>query len=71
MLACLDVSSVPFLDDVALLGELSDLGDVMELLDALLGVETLPKVGWIERKKTSFDCIVQSHEKRSRRTILC
>ena len=29
-----------------------DLGDGMEALDALLDVETLPKVGWIEKEKS-------------------
>lgn len=43
-----------------------DHGGGMELLDALLGVETLPKVGWIEKKETISACFVQSHEKRSR-----
>ena len=29
-----------------------DLGEIMELLDALLGVESLPIIGWIEKKET-------------------
>jgi len=33
-----------------------DLGDGMEALDALLDVETLPIVGWIEEKKNIFLC---------------
>ena len=47
-----------------------DLGDVMELLDTLLGVEILPRVGWMEKKETSSSCFVPSHEKRSRRAVL-
>ena len=43
-----------------------DLGDGLELLDALLDVETLPIVGWIEKKETISLCFVQSHEKPSR-----
>ena len=39
-----------------------DLGDGMEALDALLDVETLPIVGWIEEKKNIFLCLVQLHE---------
>ena len=39
-----------------------DLGDGMEALDALLDVETLTIVGWIEEKKNIFLCLVQLHE---------
>ena len=39
-----------------------DLGDGMEAPDALVGVETLPIVGWIEEKKNIFLCFVQLHE---------
>ena len=44
--------SVPVdgVDDEGVLG--GDLGDGMESVDALVGVETLPKVGWIEKEKS-------------------
>ena len=39
-----------------------DLGDGLEPLDALVSVETLPIVGWIEEKKNIFLCFVPLHE---------
>ena len=39
-----------------------DLGDGLEAVDALVSVETLPIVGWIEEKKNIFLCFVQLHE---------
>ena len=48
---------------------LGDHGDGLELLDAVLGVETLTKVVWIEKKETISSCFVLSHEKRSRATF--
>ena len=44
-----------------------DLGDALEPLDALFGVETLPIVGWTEKKETVSLRFVQSHEKHNRR----
>ena len=57
---------VPVVVDDVVGNVVGDLGDVMELLDSLLGVESLPIVGWIEKKETISSCFVQSHEKRSR-----
>ena len=62
--------SVPVVVEDVVGNVVGDLGDGMELLDALLGVGTLPKVGWIEEKKTRSPCFVQSHEKHSRRAVL-
>ena len=61
---------VPVVDVDGVGNIVGDLGDGLEPLDALLGVGTLPKVGWIEEKKTRSPCFVQSHEKRSRRAAL-
>ena len=61
-------SLVAAVDDVG--SVLGDPGDGLEALDALFGVETLPLVGWIEKKETISSSFVQSHEKRSRRTFL-
>ena len=61
---------VPVVDVDGVGNVVGDLGDVMELLDALLGVEILPIVGWMEKKETSSSCFVPSHEKRSRRAVL-
>ena len=61
---------VPVVDDDVVGNVVGDLGDGLEPLDALLGVGTLPKVGWIEEKKTHSPCFVQSHEKSSRRAVL-
>ena len=47
-----------------------DPGDGMESLDALIDVEALPIVGWIEKKETVSSYFVLSHEERSRRTSL-
>ena len=33
-----------------------DPGDGLEALDALIDVETLPKVGWIEKEENVFLC---------------
>ena len=61
----LDLPVPVVLDDIV--GNVvGDLANVMELLDALLGVESLPIVGWIEKKETVSSCFVQSHEKRGR-----
>ena len=61
---------VPVVDFNGVGNVVGDLGNGLEPLDALLGVGTLPKVGWIEEKKTHSPCFVQSHEKSSRRAIL-
>ena len=45
---------VPVVVDDVVGNVVDDLGDGMEPLDALLGVETLPIVGWIEKKETHF-----------------
>ena len=45
---------VPVVVDDVVGNVVGDLGDGMEPLDALLGVETLPIVGWIEKKETHF-----------------
>ena len=37
-------------------------GDGLEALDALIDVETLPKLGWIEKEKNIFLCLAQLHE---------
>ena len=47
-----------------------DPGDGMVALDALLDVETLPILGWIEEKKNIYLSFVQTHEKHSRRGSL-
>ena len=62
--------SVPVVVEDVVGNVVGDLGDGMELLDALLGVELLPKVGWMEKKETSSSCFVQSHEKRSRHAVV-
>ena len=45
-------------------------GDGMVALDALLDVETLPILGWIEEKKNNILSFVQTHEKHGRRASL-
>ena len=45
---------VDALDDIGNI--VGDLGDGMEALDALVSVETLAIVGWIEEKKIIFLC---------------
>ena len=47
-----------------------DLGDGMEPLDALLGVETLPIVGWIEKKETHFFMFCTVPREAQPRTVL-
>ena len=42
------------MDDAENVG--GDSGDGMESLDTFFGVEALPIVGWIERKKNVFLC---------------
>ena len=37
-------------------------GDGLEALDAPIAVETLPKLGWIEKEKNIFLCLAQLHE---------
>jgi len=48
---------------------LGDHGDGLELLDALLGVETLPIVGWIE-KETHFFMFCTVPREAQPRTVL-
>ena len=43
-----------------------DLGDALQPLDALFGVETPPIVGWMEKKETVSLRFVQSHSRRAR-----
>ena len=47
-----------------------DPSDGMVALDALLDVETLLILGWIEEKKNISLSFVQTHEKHSRRGSL-
>ena len=47
-----------------------DPGDGMVALDALLDVETLLILGWIEEKKNISLSFQQTHEKHSRRGSL-
>ena len=55
-LAYLDVDSVPDVDVVELVGELCDLGDVVEPLDVKEEGEELSLRDRIEWKQTSFLC---------------